>query len=284
MKVVRTVRAMRRLASDIKREGRYIGFVPTMGALHEGHLSLIRTAGKNSDVVVCSIFVNPAQFGPAEDYRKYPRNPEEDLNACRRSGVNVLFIPSVSQMYSRDHCTYVVTERLTQVLCGPFRPGHFRGVTTVLMQFFNIIRPHQAYFGQKDYQQAVIVRQMVEDMHLDMQIIILPTVREPGGLAMSSRNAYLSPAERRAAPILYQALSKGREAIRDGESRAARIRSRIQAVVAKEPLVRLEYVEICDPETLQRLQGVRGKALLALAAWIGKTRLIDNLTVGLKSL
>lgn len=278
MKVVRTVSRMRNLADRLRKAGKIIGFVPTMGALHEGHLSLIHAARKKSDIVVVSIFINPTQFGPTEDFHHYPRDPRGDRAKCRRAGVDFLFMPTTAEMYPQGHATYVSTERLTEVLCGPFRPGHFRGVTTVVTQLFNIVKPHIACFGQKDYQQSVVIRRMVKDLHLDVKVLVLPTVREPDGVAMSSRNAYLSSQERQAARILYQSLQAGREMILGGEKDPARIRSRLLAAIQKESS-RIDYVSICHPETLQEVEKIVGKVLIALAAWFGQTRLIDNILV-----
>jgi pantoate--beta-alanine ligase len=253
--------------------------VPTLGALHEGHLSLIRAARKKADRVVVSIFVNPTQFGPTEDFHQYPRDPRGDREKCGKAGVDLLFMPPVSQMYSKDHATFVTTERLTQVLCGPFRPGHFRGVTTVVSQLFNMVRPHFAFFGQKDYQQAVVIQQMVKDLHFDIKIVTVPTVRERDGLAMSSRNACLLPRERQVARVLYQALRMGKEMILKGERDPLKIRSQMEGLIKKEGIARIEYLSICHPKTLQEIHKIEGKTLIALAVWIGKTRLIDNILI-----
>jgi pantoate--beta-alanine ligase len=279
MKILTSVKQMKALAQGLRLRGKTIGFVPTMGALHEGHLSLIRAARKRVDAVVVSIFVNPTQFGPAEDFYQYPRDPRGDQEKCKKAGVDVLFKPPVSQIYAKDYATFVTTERLTEVLCGPFRPGHFRGVTTVVAQLFNIVRPHTAFFGQKDYQQAVVIQRMAKDLHFDLNIVTVPTVREPDGLAMSSRNAYLSSKERQAARLLYQALIVGRGMILGGEKDPLKIRSRLEPLIKKEGMARIEYISICHPETLQEVQKVEGKTLIALAVWIGKTRLIDNILV-----
>ena len=268
---------MRRLAGLLREAGKRIGMVPTMGALHEGHLSLIRAARKKADAVVVSIFVNPTQFAPTEDFLQYPHDPKGDKDTCRKAGVDILFMPPLSQMYTKDHSTFVTTERLTEVLCGPFRPGHFRGVTTVVTKLFNIVRPHLAYFGQKNYQQALVIRQMVKDLQMNIKIITVPTVRDPDGLAVSSRNVYLSAQERQAARVLYQSLLIGKEMTLGGKREALLIRSQLEAYIRKEPLARIEYVSICDPQSLQEVQKIEGKTLIALAVWIGKTRLIDNI-------
>ncbi len=229
--------------------------------------------------MVVSIFVNPIQFGPTEDFHQYPRDPRGDEEKCRKAGVDILFMPPVSQIYAKDHATFVTTERFTQVLCGPFRPDHFRGVTTMVTLLFNIVRPHLAFFGQKDYQQAVIIQRMVKDLHFDIKIVTVPTVRERDGLAMSSRNAYLSPPERQAARVLYQALIIGREMILGGERDPLKIRTRMEALIKKDGIARIEYLSICHPKTFQEVQKVEGKTHVALAVWIGKTRLIDNILV-----
>ncbi len=277
MKIIRTIHPMQRLAERLRKAGRVIGLVPTMGALHEGHLSLIRNARKRADIVVVSIFVNPTQFGPTEDFHQYPRDARGDQEKCRKAGVDILLMPSVTQMYAKDHATFVTTERLTQVLCGPFRPGHFRGVTTVVTLLFNIVKPHFAFFGQKDYQQAVVIQQMAKDLHFDVKIVTLPTVREQNGLAMSSRNAYLSTQERQAARVLYQALIMGREMILGGERDPFKIKARMETLIKKDRTARIEYISICHPKTLQEVQKVEGKTLIALAVWIGQIRLIDHI-------
>jgi len=279
MKIIRTIRQMQQAADRLRKAGRVIGLVPTLGALHEGHLSLIRAARKKADSVVVSIFVNPIQFGPAEDFHQYPREPRGDQEKCKKAGVDILFMPAVSQMYPKDHATFVTTERLTQVLCGPFRQGHFRGVTTVVSQLFNMVRPHFAFFGLKDYQQALVIQQMVKDLHFDIKIVTVPTVRERDGLAMSSRNAYVSPQERQAARVLYQALRVGKEMILKGERDPLKIRAQMEGLIKKEGMARIEYLSICHPKTLQEIHKIEGKTLLALAVWIGKTRLIDNILI-----
>ncbi len=282
MKIITSVKRMKTLAQGLRQKGKTIGFVPTMGAIHEGHLSLIQAARKKADTVVVSSFVNPTQFGPAEDFHQYPRDPRGDQEKCREAGVDILFMPPVSQMYAKDHTTFVTTERLTEVLCGPFRPGHFRGVTTVVSQLFNIVRPHLAFFGQKDYQQAVVIQEMVKDLHFDTKIAIVPTVRERDGLAMSSRNAYLSPQERQAARVLYKSLLIGKKMISEGERDPSEIKFRMEELIKKEGIARVEYISICHPKTLQEVQKVEGKTLIVLAVWIGKTRLIDNILVSFR--
>ncbi len=283
MRVIKTIKKMQRLIRRLRRQDRIIGFVPTMGALHEGHMSLIRAARKACDIVVVSIFVNPTQFGPTEDYTTYPRDFKGDAAQCRAAGVDILFCPPVEEMYPSSFQTFVQVEKLSQGLCGSFRPGHFRGVATVVLKLFQILQPHQAFFGQKDYQQSRIIQQMVQDLALPVRVRVLPTVREADGLAMSSRNAYLNREERQAATILYQALKHGEECIRQGGRSSEVIRKRMVRFIRQGPLVQLEYLFIGDPETLQEVKESKGPTLIAIAAWIGKTRFIDNLRIAIGS-
>ena len=269
---------MSALAEELRRQGRRVGFVPTMGALHEGHLSLIRKAKELSDFVVVSIFVNPTQFGPGEDYESYPRDTQGDLAKCEAEGVDAVFMPSVEDMYAPDHSTWVEVEGLTRELCGRFRPGHFRGVATVVLKLFNIVKPHVAVFGLKDAQQFFVIRRMVRDLNLDVEIVPGETVREPDGLAMSSRNAYLSQEERAQAPALYRALlyAKGL-VLEDGLRDPKEIERRVLAFLAREaPLARVQYFQIVDTERLEPVERVEGEVLMAIAAFFGKARLIDN--------
>lgn len=278
-KVVRTVQEMKEISSKARREGKTIGLVPTMGYFHKGHLSLMRRAREECDFVVVSLFVNPIQFGPQEDYNRYPRDEERDANMAKKEGIDVLFIPSVSDMYPEGYATYVEVERLTEGLCGRFRPGHFRGVTTVVLKLFNIISPHKAYFGEKDYQQLKVVEKMTKDLNLDIEIVPCPTVREEDGLAMSSRNSYLSPEERKAATAIYRSLVRAKEMYHQGEVNAERIREEVLKILKREPLVKkIDYVELVHPETLEGLQTIgKDGAVLAVALYIGKARLIDNI-------
>lgn len=263
----------------VKKEGRSIGLVPTMGALHEGHLSLARTAKKHTDVVVMSIFVNPIQFGPAEDLDKYPRDFKRDEELARSAGVDVVFYPSVKDMYPEDFSTYVDVEGLTGSLCGASRPGHFRGVTTVVMKLFSIVKPDIAYFGQKDAQQAAVIKKMVADLDLDIDVKVLPIVREKDGLAMSSRNAYLSTDERKEAAVLYQSLRKAEELVKKGETDTARIVRAMEDMIKAKPKARIDYIAVVDPKDLRDAKKISGEALVALAVFVGKTRLIDNMIV-----
>lgn len=277
--VVRGIEEMKAISEKFRSDGAIIGFVPTMGYFHEGHLSLMRRAKSECERVVVSLFVNPIQFGPQEDYERYPRDEERDARLAEKEGVDILFIPSVEAMYPEGYATYVEVERLTKGLCGRFRPGHFRGVTTVVLKLFNIVKPHKAYFGMKDYQQLKVIEKMTKDLNLDVQIVPCPTVREPDGLAMSSRNAYLSQEERESASIIYKSLLYAQELFQKGETNAEKLREAIEDILKKEPLVsKIEYVEVVHPETLEGLENI-GKegALIAVAIYIGKARLIDNI-------
>lgn len=256
-----------------------VGLVPTMGALHEGHLSLVRHARANDDTVVASIFVNPTQFGPAEDYASYPRDQDRDLDLLRDLGTDLVFMPPAEEMYPEGFDTYVEVEKLTRVLEGAHRPGHLRGVATVVTKLFNVVQPHRAYFGRKDAQQLVVIRRLARDLGLPVDVVGLPTVREPDGLAMSTRNTYLSPEERRAAMVLYRSLQLAERLYREGERNASLIRERMSDVLAAEPLARVDYVSVADAETLEELETVQKPALVSLAVRIGRTRLIDNVTL-----
>jgi len=271
---------MQALAERWRRHGFSVGLVPTMGALHAGHLSLVRAARRDCDRVVVSLFVNPLQFGPAEDFARYPRTPARDRRLLAREGVDALFAPSVSAMYPSGHATTVeVGGPLVMRLCGPWRPGHFRGVATVVTTLFHAVRPHAAWFGQKDAQQVAVIRRMTRDLGFGIRIVAAPTVREPDGLAMSSRNAMLSPADRRRAAVLFRALQAGREAVRRGERRPARAKAAMRRILAAEPRVRVQYLDIVDADTLQPVPKLKGRLLLAVAVHLGRTRLIDNLRV-----
>jgi pantoate--beta-alanine ligase len=267
---------MQSRALALRREGRRIGLVPTMGYLHAGHLSLIRAARERSDVVVVSIFVNPLQFGPSEDYGRYPRDLGRDERLCAGAGVDVLFLPEAADLYAPDFSTCVEETRLSRPLCGARRPGHFRGVTTVVAKLFLIVQPDVAVFGQKDAQQARVIRRMVRDLNFPVEILIAPTVREPEGLAMSSRNVYLSAEDRPAALCLRRALDAAEAQYRAGVRDAATLRAAIRRVLDAVPQAEVEYVEIVDDHTLEPVDRIERDALVALAVWVGKTRLIDN--------
>jgi len=277
MQVVTTVAEMRRLRVQMTGS---VGLVPTMGYLHEGHLSLVRCARADNDHLVVSIFVNPSQFGPQEDYQRYPRDPERDLRLLEQEGTDAVFMPGVEEMYPQGFDAWVeVSESLTGRLEGASRPGHFRGVTTVVARLFDVVQAQRAYFGQKDGQQLTVIRKMVAEFKMGVEIVAVPTVREPDGLAMSSRNSYLSPEERRAAAVLWRSLSRARELFDGGERRAEVIRGEMRAVLVSEPLARVEYVSVADVETLAELETVDRAAMVSLAVRIGGTRLIDNVTV-----
>jgi pantoate--beta-alanine ligase len=276
MRITESLVEMQQAAEDYRLQGKSVGLVPTMGALHEGHLSLIRRCRAENDVVIMSLFVNPTQFHRRDDLEKYPRDLERDSRMARAAGVDIIFAPSVAEMYPDGYLTYVTVERLTERWEGVSRPGHFRGVATVCAKLFTICRPHRAYFGQKDYQQSLVVRRLVADLNLGFEIVVLPTVREPDGLALSSRNVLLRPEERRQARVLSQALFRAREAVRFGEQDAKLVAATIEAQIRSVPLAVLEYVGVCDPETLDPLHKVTGKAVAVVAANFGSTRLIDN--------
>jgi len=276
MQIVESVSAMRDWSERERREGRRIALVPTMGFLHEGHLSLVRDAKKRADRVVVSIFINPTQFAPGEDFAAYPRDFERDCRLLETEKTDMVFHPALAAMYPDGAETYVEVEKLSRPLCGPTRPGHFRGVATAVAKLFNVIRPHVAIFGEKDYQQLQVVRKMVRDLSMGVEILGHPIVREPDGLAMSSRNAYLTPDERRAAVCLSRSLCKAERLVRRGETSAQSLLSLVRAELAKEPLAHVEYVKLCDSETLIDIETVHRTALLALAVRFGKARLIDN--------
>lgn len=267
---------MRDYSKEMRQAGETIGFAPTMGYLHDGHISLFKAAKSQNTKAVVSIFVNPTQFGPAEDLSTYPRDIEGDLEKCGRASVDAVFIPEARDMYPDGYSTYVDVLGVTDVMEGARRPGHFRGVTTIVAKLFNIVMPHRAYFGQKDYQQTVVVRRMVQDLNMGTEIVVLPTVRESDGLAMSSRNAYLSPQERVAALVIYRALSAARNLYNAGERHADALINKVRETVNAEPLAELEYAEVADAATLIPLGEIDGKTVIAVAARVGKTRLIDN--------
>jgi pantoate--beta-alanine ligase len=277
MKKLTTVTEMQVAAAGLRATGRRIGFVPTMGALHDGHLSLVRAARERSDVVVASIFVNPTQFGPNEDYRNYPRNLESDARLLAEEGVDVLFAPAPEEIYPPGFQTHVTVRDLSQPLCGRSRPGHFRGVATVVTKLLNIVQPDAAFFGRKDAQQGILIQQLVRDLSLPVEIVLCPTVREADGLAVSSRNAYLNSEERQAALVLHRSLGRAREMLVAGERSVERLVAGVRGLLEAEPRVRVDYVEVVDAATLEPAERLQGRIVLALAAWVGKARLIDNL-------
>lgn len=279
MQTIRTAKAMAAWASAHRREGVTIGFVPTMGALHAGHRALIRAARLSCDAVVVSLFVNPAQFGPKEDFSRYPRKSKADTLLCAKEGVDVLFAPPVDEIYPDGFQTAVSIPKLARRWEGEQRPGHFEGVATVVTKLLALVRPTAVFFGQKDFQQAALIQRLVEDLNLGARVIVYPTVREADGLALSSRNEYLTPAQRRTAQVLFQALKAGRTAIRDGVLSGSKIRQIMRTALSAEPMVRLDYLAVCDPDTLEPLTRIRDRAVLLGAIRIGKIRLIDNLLV-----
>jgi pantoate--beta-alanine ligase len=277
MQICTTVQEMGFACSAAKHGDQRLGFVPTMGALHEGHLSLVRTAKAQCDAVAASIFVNPTQFGPNEDFAKYPRSFERDCEILEREAVDLLFAPTVEEMYPQGMTTWVTVEALSDKLCGKSRPGHFRGVTTVVAKLFQIVQPDAAFFGQKDAAQLAIIRRMVRDLNFAVGIVACPVVREPDGLAMSSRNAYLDPQQRRAAPVLYRSLMKIQEVFKRGEHRADKLIDSGKQTITEEHSVRLDYLEIVDPDTLDHADEIPKTTLVAIAGYLGSTRLIDNI-------
>jgi pantoate--beta-alanine ligase len=279
MKIIKTIPEMKAVIRDHKSAGRTIGFVPTMGFLHEGHLSLVRAARKKADVTVVSIFVNPAQFGPKEDFKTYPRDLNRDSAMLEKEGVDYVFHPEPDEMYPQGYKTYVEVLGLQEKLCGRSRPEHFRGVCTVVLKLFQIVGPDIAFFGQKDAQQAIILRKMAQDLNLDVQVEIMPIVREADGLAMSSRNTYLSPEERAAALVLAKSLEEAKRQIDHGERRAEVILDGMKAMIGQEPLARIDYVEAVDMEDLDPVKKIVKGTLIALAVFIGPTRLIDNIII-----
>jgi len=277
VKVIATVAEMAKLSREAKRP---LGLVPTMGYLHRGHLSLVDYARKENRALVVSVFVNPTQFGPQEDLAAYPRDMERDMALLEGGGTDVVFAPPVEEMYPPGYDTWVEVDRLARRLEGEARPGHFRGVATVVAKLFNIVRPERAYFGQKDGQQAAVIGRMASDLNMGVQVVVLPTVREPDGLAMSSRNIYLTPEQRKAAPSLYCALSRVRELWQGGERDAERLRREARAMLEAEPLVEaIDYVSVADAETLEELDTVDRPAMVSLAARMGRARLIDNVVL-----
>jgi len=279
MRLVRSSRTMQEICGGLRRKGKTIGLVPTMGYLHEGHLSLVRIARKRSDVLVASIFVNPTQFGPKEDFKSYPRDFKRDRLLLEEEGCDLIFAPRMKDMYSDGYLTYVTVEKITGKLEGRTRPSHFQGVTTIVAKLFNIVQPDIAVFGQKDAQQAVVLKKMVEDLNYGIKMIIAPTVREKDGLALSSRNKYLSREERKQATVLYESLREAKRLLSGGERSASRIVSRMRSLIRKQPSAKLDYIAITDTRTLEPLNSLKGEVLISLAVRFGKARLIDNIKV-----
>jgi pantoate--beta-alanine ligase len=279
MKVAKTIKSVRALVKSARGDEKKIGFVPTMGALHAGHISLIKTAKQNCDFVVVSIFVNPAQFGPGEDFQNYPRPIEADLEICKAAGVDVVFAPQTCEIYPTQNITWVTVEKLTEPLCGQSRPGHFRGVTTVCAKLFNIVGSDVAYFGQKDAQQAIVIRQMAADLNMPLEIVICPTVRQSSGLAVSSRNKYLTTEQEKDAALIYKSLQKAREMIETGNTESEPVITEMRKIIGQAPSLKIEYINIVDSRSLEDLEHISGRILIAAAVRVGKARLIDNIIV-----
>jgi len=277
MQIIKEIDELRTVLADYRKVGKRIGLVPTMGYFHEGHLSLIDAIREKADVVVVSLFVNPTQFGPSEDLERYPRDFERDERLARERGADIIFYPDVKVMYPEPFFTYVVTNQLSGVLCGKSRPVHFRGVTTIVAKLFNIVQPDVAVFGRKDAQQAIIIKRMVEDLNFPIEIIVVPIVRESDGLAMSSRNVYLSEEERKQAPVIYAALQKAFKTVQNGETSAEKIKRLIRQKIESTGLAHIDYIELIRERDLKPVARVETGTFVAVAVWFGKTRLIDNL-------
>ncbi|OGL44922.1 MAG: pantoate--beta-alanine ligase [Candidatus Schekmanbacteria bacterium RBG_16_38_11] len=281
MKIVKLKKEMKKIAEGLRKSRCSIGFVPTMGFLHQGHMSLVEQAKKDCDKVVVSIFVNPIQFGKGEDFKSYPRDISSDFLKCKNGGADIIFLPSTEDIYPKGFQTYVDVSRLSKYLCGISRPGHFAGVATVVLKLFNIVKPHRAYFGEKDYQQILIIKQMVTDLDVDVKIINMPIVREADGLAMSSRNRYLTKVQRERARILNDALGMGERLIKEGERNPKKVVKELRGMILSQKIGEIDYISICAPDTLEELVEIRGKVLIALAVKIGRARLIDNRLIGI---
>ena len=280
MQIIHRVSEMQAWSESQRQAGKTVAFVPTMGFLHEGHLSLVREAKRCCDVVVVSIFVNPLQFNQQSDFAAYPRNDEQDRHFLTQLGTDMLFNPDGSEMYPEGFQAAVEIGTVSQPLCGASRSGHFRGVTTVVAKLFNMVKPHIALFGEKDFQQCVVIKRMVKDLNFDLEILAMPTIREPDGLAMSSRNARLSPAERQTSLCVSRALNKAVELVSQGERQAVPVLQAVQEIISSEEGIRLDYASLCDPDTLEEVTEVTQPTLLAIAAWVGDVRLIDNRVIG----
>ena len=276
--LIRKIKDMKQITKRLKKEGKTIGFVPTMGYLHEGHVSLIRCSKKDNDITVVSIFVNPIQFGKNEDLDRYPRDLERDVEICTKEGVDYVFYPSADEMYPEGFSTYVEVEGITQRLCGAFRSGHFKGVTTVVAKLFNIVQPDRAYFGEKDYQQLKVIQKMVRDLNIDVEVIGCPLIREKDGLALSSRNKYLTPEERKSALSISRALFRAKQMFESGEKDPSKVVNEVKRIISSQPLVKeIQYVEVVDPEELTPKKKLEKGDVVAVAVFVGNTRLIDNI-------
>jgi len=279
MKTIRSPKRMQRICQGIKKDGKTIGFVPTMGYFHQGHLSLMRIARKKSAILIVSIFVNPTQFGRKEDFKSYPRDLQRDKRLLEKLGCDYSFCPKTEDMYPEGYESYVEVENSTKVLEGAFRPGHFKGVATIVAKLFNIVQPDIAIFGQKDFQQAVVIRRMAKDLNFPVKIVVAPTKREKSGLALSSRNSYLSNEEKRQALALYQSLNLAKKMIESGERDSTKIKDKMRRCILRKPKAKIDYISINDSETLEPLRRLKGSVLISLAVEIGKTRLIDNIKI-----
>jgi len=282
MLIIKDIKSLRKVLDKASRQEQKIGFVPTMGYFHEGHLSLMRQAKKECDLCVVSIYVNPKQFGPREDLKKYPRNLKRDVSMIDKENVDILFVPSDNVVYPKSYLTYIDVEKITATLCGRFRPGHFKGVATVVAKLLNMVRPDIMYLGQKDAQQVAVLKQMVTDLNFPVTVRVVPTAREKDGLAMSSRNVYLTAQERLEAPVLYQALQMAAKRIKQGERSSFQIVRSITNSITQQSQGKIQYVECVDPNNLEPLKTIKGTVLIALAVFFGKTRLIDNVIVPIK--
>jgi pantoate--beta-alanine ligase len=277
MRIISSVKEIREAVRTYREKECKIGFVPTMGYFHEGHISLIKTSLLNNDITIASIFVNPTQFGEIEDYDRYPRNMERDIEIARDNDVDIIFTPSVEEIYPDGFKTKVIVKELTEKLCGKYRPGHFDGVCTIVSKLLNIIRPDNAYFGQKDAQQFIVIRRMVKDLNIDANIVVCPIIREKDGLAMSSRNIYLKSEERKASVLISRALFEAENKIKDGERDVTEIIREIKNILDKSALIKPQYIEAVDTDTLENISVIKGRILLAIAAYVGNVRLIDNI-------
>jgi pantoate--beta-alanine ligase len=276
-KLIKSIQEMKEIVKNLKSKGKSIGFVPTMGYLHEGHKSLLECSKKDNDITILSVFVNPIQFGENEDFDKYPRDINRDLEIANSVGVDYLFNPDYKEMYPEGYSTYVVMESLVDKLCGAYRPGHFKGVLTIVNKLFNIVKPDRAYFGKKDYQQYKVIQKMVKDLNMDVEVIGCPLIREKDGLAMSSRNKYLSPEERKSALSLSKALFEAKKRFEEGETNPDKLKELIKNIINSYPNTKIQYVEIVDSETLESKEKVEKGDVIALAVFVGSTRLIDNI-------
>ena len=282
MRIVRTIKQLRQILDELRRKGKKIGFVPTMGYFHEGHLSLMRQAKKECDICVVSIYVNPKQFGPKEGLKSYPRDIKRDAKIIQKENVDILFIPSDNDVYPNCYLTYIDVERISAALCGKYRPGHFKGVATVVAKLLNIVRPDMMFLGQKDAQQVVVISRMVADLNFPVSIRVVPTAREKDGLAMSSRNIHLSAQDRAQAPVLYKALKNAADRVQTGERLASKILGSIQRMITDHSSGKIQYVACVDADTLESLKILKGRVLIALGVYFGKTRLIDNVIILIK--